>query len=659
VIANYFVQYLQKGLKMCGIAGIIDYAAHNPSFDAALLKRMSDIIAHRGPDDDGHWISPNRKAGFTFRRLAIIDLSRNGHQPMSTPDGRFTIVFNGEIYNHRALRTELEAKGYQYRSNSDTETILYGFAEWGEAVLQKMVGMWGLAIWDDQRQELFCARDRIGIKPLYYTLQGGRFVFASEIKAILQHPQISAAMNMDEVANYLAFSMTGANTMFEGIHKLAPGHFLRLRRDGAMSIEEYWNPLDVAQNLGSYALSEEETQHEIMRLLRQAVSDRMMSDVPFGAFLSGGIDSSTNVALMAELMTRPVDTFTVGFKDLEQYNELEYARRVAGIFKTNHHEIVIDHHDIPAVMERLIWHEDEPNGDPTCIPLHYVSELTRKSGTIVVQVGEGSDEQFAGYGWLHRDVKFYHSYWRAFSALPQFARTAAYRLAAPPMLVRRQFLALDYLRRGAENNELYWGGAVDFTPTHLQHYLSPQFKHLCGVPAQLPSSIHAEILGKKPDADYMQRIVYMELRHRLAELLLMRVDKVTMAHGLEARVPFLDHRLVEFSMTIPEKMKIPRYASEGGETKHLLKKAVEKLLPHDIIYRKKQGFVAPVGEWFKKPLRGFAEDALLHSSLAKTGLLNPDALKSLLNAHSSGMYAYGKSVYSLVNLALWHKRFIG
>ena len=644
---------------MCGIAGIVEYAPLKPSIDAALLKRMSDSIAHRGPDDEGQWLSLTRRAGFAFRRLAIIDLSQNGHQPMSTPDGRYTIVFNGEIYNHRALRAELQTKGYHYRSESDTETILYGFAEWGAGVLQKMVGMWGLAIWDEERQELFCARDRIGIKPLYYTLQGGRFLFASEIKAILQHPDISAQMNTEEVANYLAHSISGTSTLFQGIHKLPAGNFLRLNKSGDVRIEEYWNPLEQAQNLHSYTLSSEETQYEIMRLLRQSVKDRMMSDVPFGAYLSGGIDSSVNVALMAELMTRPVDTFTVGFKELEKYNELQQARRVADLFKTNHHEVLIDHTDAEQVLERLAWHEDEPNGDPVCIPLYFLSELTRKAGTIVVQVGEGSDEQFAGYSWLHRDVKFYHSYWQAFMRLPQFARTLAYRTARPPMLAARQYLALDYLRRGAENNELYWGGATDFTPTHLQQILSPAFKHLSGVPPKLPASLHADILRRKPDADYMQRIVWLELKHRLSELLLMRVDKVTMAHGLEARVPFLDHRLVEFSMTIPEHIKIPRYVSDGGEAKFLLKKAVERVLPRDVIYRKKQGFAAPVGEWFRKPLRTFAEDALLHSSLTKTGLFKPDALKNLLNAHSGGMYSYGKSVYALVNLALWHKRFIG
>lgn len=618
---------------------------------------MSDTIAHRGPDDDGQWMSPNRKAGFAFRRLAIIDLSANGHQPMTTPDGRFTIVFNGEIYNHRALRSELEAKGYQYRSQSDTETILYGFAEWGAEVLGKMVGMWGLAIWDDHKQELFCARDRIGIKPLYYTLQGGRFLFGSEIKSILQHEQISASINMAELPNYLTYSMTGATTLFEGIHKLAPGHYLRLTSNGDLHTEEYWNPMQA--NCENRA-SQSDIEQEIIRLLRQSVKDRMMSDVPFGVFLSGGIDSSLNVALMAELMNRPVDTFSVGFKELEKYNEMHYARRVAGIFKTNHHEVQIDHTDALDVMERLAWHEDEPNGDPTCIPLHFVSKLVRQSGTIVVQGGEGSDEQFAGYGWMHREMRFYRSWWKWYAAMPETVRSLSYAMAKPLFASQGQFLALDYLRRGSRRGvSLYRGGGVDVVATLQERLFTPTFRHLYERSDSLAGLIQSDLHDRKPDVDFLAQMAYFEFRHRLPELLLMRIDKVTMAHGLEARVPFLDHRLVEYTMMIPESVKVPRLAHEGGETKHLLKCAVKNLLPHDIIYRPKQGFVAPVNEWFRKPLKSYWESEVLSSRLVKDSIFDRKALESVMQRHASGKRNDGKSLYTLLNLALWHKQFIG
>lgn len=646
---------------MCGIAGIVEYSPSQPTISEALLKRMSDAIAHRGPDDDGQWMSPNRKAGLAFRRLAIIDLSANGHQPMTTPDGRFTIVFNGEVYNHRALRNELEAKGYQYRSQSDTETILYGFAEWGAEVLQKMVGMWGLAIWDDQKQELFCARDRIGIKPLYYTLQGGRFLFGSEIKAMLAHEQISASMNMAELPNYLTYSITGATTLFENIHKLAPGHCLRLSKNGDLRTEEYWNPMNAAlhQTPNATPQTSTEIEQEIMRLLRQAVKDRMMSDVPFGVFLSGGIDSSTNVALMAELMDRPVDTFSVGFKELEKYNEMQYARRIAEIFKTNHHEVQIDHTDALEVMENLVWHEDEPNGDPTCIPLHFVSKLVRASGTIVVQGGEGSDEQFAGYSWMHRELRFYRSWWRWYNALPKPLRSLGYAAVKPLFASQSQYLALDYLRRGTEGVSLYRGGGVDIVPTLQERLFTQQFRHLSRQSDRLAGLIQSDLQARMPDADFLTQMAYFEFSHRLPELLLMRIDKITMAHGLEARVPFLDHRLVEYSMTLPEKVKVPRLAHEGGETKHLLKRAVADILPHDIIYRPKQGFVAPVNEWFRGAMKSYWESEVLSSRLVKDGIFDRKALESLMQQHASGKRNDGKSLYALLNLALWHKRFIG
>jgi asparagine synthase (glutamine-hydrolysing) len=537
------------------------------------------------------------------------------------------------------------------------------------------VGMWGLAIWDDERQELFCARDRIGIKPLYYTLQGGRFVFGSEIKSILQHPHISPELNYAELANYLGLSMSGRDTLFAGIHKLRAGHSLTLRRDGSCELREYWNPLDAAAHSVKNSvnptpdISEAATTPAIMRLLRQSVSDRMMSDVPFGVFLSGGIDSSTNVALMAEMMTRPVDTFSVGFKELEQnretslgvkYNETHYARRVAELFKTNHHEVLIDHNDAHEVLERLAWHEDEPNGDPVCIPLNFVSKLARASGTIVVQVGEGSDEQFAGYQWMHRDLQFYHGAWKAFTAVPAFMRRVAYGFAKPMFAWQQQYLAQDYMRRGAYGEQFYRGGAVDLTPAHLQHLLSPAMAHLAAnqnnANAMLAESMHAEALARKPDADYLQRMAYLEFSHRLPELLLMRVDKITMAHGLEARVPFLDHRLVEWTMTLPERTKVPRYASAGGETKTLLKKAVESVLPQDIIYRKKQGFAAPVSEWFRGPLKSYWEAETLGSPLIRE-VFDADALRSLFAAHIAGKRDFGKSLYALLNLALWHKQY--
>ncbi|MGA2298578.1 MAG: asparagine synthase (glutamine-hydrolyzing), partial [FCB group bacterium] len=385
---------------MCGIAGIVDLNSL-PQINFPILKSMSDVIIHRGPDAEGQWISDDYRCGLAFRRLSIIDLSSAGNQPMATADGHFTIVFNGEVYNHISIRNELESRGYKYHSKTDTETILNGYKEFGADILQQLLGMWGLAIWDDEKKELFAARDRIGIKPFYYTYQNGRFIFGSEIKSILQHPSFSPELNLEELPNYLNYGMSGRESLFKNIKKLPPGHYLQLRKNGDLKIERYWSPLK--EDMPYTELSESEIHSEVLKMLKQSIKDRMMSDVPFGVFLSGGIDSSLNVALMAELMNRPVDTFTVGFKELEKYNELEYARKIANIYKTNHHEILIDHDDVFPILENMIWHEDEPNADPVCMPLYFLSKLTRDSGTIVIQVGEGSDEQFCGYKWMLRE----------------------------------------------------------------------------------------------------------------------------------------------------------------------------------------------------------------------------------------------------------------
>ncbi|MFI5264738.1 MAG: asparagine synthase (glutamine-hydrolyzing), partial [Candidatus Kapaibacterium sp.] len=362
---------------MCGIAGVYDYGfSQSPQVSSDLLTRMSDHMIHRGPDDAGYHISQNGQCGLTFRRLAIVDLSPAGHQPMSTPDGRLTIVFNGEIYNHLEIRQELEAKGYQYKSRSDTETILYAYKEWGEQCFKKFLGMFAISIWDEEKKEVFIIRDRIGIKPLYYANPDGRFLWASEIKVILEHPAIKTQFNANALPHYLSLLMPPApETMFKDIYKLEAGHSLRISSKGEITKKRWWSLLDAGAITSS--LTEFEAVDDLRFLLRRSIKDRMMSDVPFGVFLSGGIDSSLNVALMSELMDRPVQTFTVGFTELEKYNELGYARQIADKFKTDHHEILIDAKTAQDKLSDLAWHEDEPNGDPVCIPLYFVSKLAR------------------------------------------------------------------------------------------------------------------------------------------------------------------------------------------------------------------------------------------------------------------------------------------
>jgi asparagine synthase (glutamine-hydrolysing) len=633
---------------MCGIAGIVDFQNGLNTISKELLTKMSDIITHRGPDSDGQWVSKDNTCGLSFRRLAIIDLTENGSQPMHSPDGRHHIVFNGEIYTHQKTREELLAKGYQYHSETDTETILYGYREFGSDVLDKFVGMWAIAIWDEEKQELFASRDRIGVKPFYYYYKDGIFIFGSEIKSILQHPKVSRELNIDEIPNYLNYGMSSKyETLFKNIKKLPSGHKLILNKNG-LKIERYWSPFNsspLEQNL-----SDTDIQSEVMRLLRQSVKDRMMSDVPFGVFLSGGIDSSVNVALMAELMNRPVDTFTVGFKELEEFNELEHARKIAKQFATNHNEVLIDHNDAFDILHKLPWYTDEPNADPVCIPLYFLSKLTRDSGTIVVQVGEGSDEQFVGYRWMLQYYHFYKEYWAKYKSVPNALKLPIYHILKPLFKFVNQNLALDYIRRATYNDEFNWSGVSIFSPSHQEQLLGAKYRALNMIPAQYGNRLHQEADSLYPNADYLQKILFVELQQRLAEILLMRVDKIGMAHSIEARVPFLDHRLVEFSMSLPESRKV----WDKSSTKMILKKAVEHLLPNDIIYRKKQGFAAPIDNWMRNYWYEFTKDKFLNSNFAKLNILDKSYIMNMLERHQSGAINQGDKLYLLLNLHLWY-----
>lgn len=636
---------------MCGITGIINYGSQNQEISESILKKMTNIIRHRGPDDEGIWISQDRVCGLGFRRLSIIDLSSAGHQPMTTADGRFTIVFNGEIYNHLNLRQELESKGYKYKSRTDTESILYGFSEYGYNIINKLYGMFSFAIWDSQKKELFCARDRVGKKPFYYTFSNGNFIFGSEIKSILEHPSYSKEINQSELINYLNYGMSSnRSSLFKGIQKIPAGYFIVLKSDGSFKLERYWSPLN---NFNGYtSLSPSEINEETLKILKIAIKDRMMSDVPFGVFLSGGIDSSLNVALMSELMDRPVDTFTVGFKELEKYNELKYARLISNKFNTNHHEILIDDKDSLSILQELTWHEDEPNGDPVCIPLWFLSKLTRNSGTIVVQVGEGSDEQFVGYPWMLREYLFEKSYWKFFTKLPFTLKKSIY-YSLKPFLKDKNNQILEYFRRAAFGNQLYWGGASIFSPTELESLLNKEFHHLIEIPINFADSMHQQALEIYPESDYLQRILFVELTERLPEILLMRVDKIGMAHSIEARVPFLDHRLIEFTMSIKPEIKAP----DKKNTKYILKNAVKGIIPDEIIYRKKQGFWAPVTEWLRNQWYDYSVSIINNSDLLNNEIFNKEYINFLIKQHKNEEQNNGTRIFMLIELALWYDRF--
>src|SRR5215813_13102193 len=638
---------------MCGICGIWEYGAARSVVEPDLLTWMSDVMTHRGPDDSGAVVFDEARGGFGFRRLSIIDLSEAGHQPMRGCSDRVWLVFNGEVYNHAALREELEPHGHVYASRPDSETILHLYEELRLDFIHDIEGDYAIAIWDAERERLVLARDRAGVKPLYFCHHNGRFIFASEIKAILQHPQVTPEINEEALYHYLTFVTTPApQTLFRGIQKIPAGHMLVIDRTGSVQITKYWDalPPPVAE------LPEEEHQENILRLLRDSIRKRMMADVPFGVFLSGGVDSSANVALMSELMTQPVRTFTVGFDDCAELNELDSARAISQRFGTAHHEVMIGRAEMQKFLPDLVFHQDEPIADPVCIPLYYVSRLARQTGTIVVQVGEGSDEIFAGYDWFRTYLQIEDRFWRHAERTPVGARRAAAAVAQPLVQkVLKKRLASELVRRLGANESLFWGGAIVFDETMKARVLSPEMRarynglSTYDIVRQYENVFDSE----RPVLDAAARMTYLELKLRLPELLLMRVDKITMATSVEARVPFLDHHLVEYALGLPRSLKV-----EGDSGKHILKRALEEILPRDLLYERKRGFGAPVREWFRNGLGGWFDDHLMHSTMRRRDLLDYEFVGRMLAEHRSKTKDWGFHLWALLNLSLWYERWI-
>lgn len=618
---------------MCGING--EFIFHGP--DRVLpgtLDAMRDAMCHRGPDDAGSWLSVDERVGLGHRRLSIVDLTDAGHQPMSNEDGTVWIVFNGEIYNHRVLRVPLEQRGHRYHSQSDTETILHLYEEHGEGCLKLLDGMFALAIWDLNRKRLLLARDPLGKKPLYFWRDNDRIVFASEIKALLKHPAVPKRVDLAGLYHYLTLSATPPPlTMFAGVRKLRAAEAVVIERDGATRSFSYWNPF-AGPAIPSDA-NEHELSERLLSLLSASIEKRMMSDVPFGVFLSGGVDSSTNVALMGRLMTRPVDTFSVALAEDADSDEFTYARQIARQFGCNHHETTVTPAMFLEFAEQMPYFQDEPLADPVCVPLYYVSKLARDNGVIVVQVGEGSDEIFAGYSG-YRDVlrrQCWAQRWR--QCVPAFAKNLAVQLAP-----QRQ---ADFLRRLRAGEEIFWGAAVAFYETEKRQMLAepPPLSTWSQI-----APLYERARAEGGDIDFLQQMIYVELKQRLAELLLMRVDKMAMAASVEARVPFLDDHLVEFAMRLPSAFKI-----RDGTGKWLLKKTVSAFLPADIVWRPKRGFCGSASNMLRGPIMNqLVADVRASRFLAE--LLRPDALATLTNNPSTHSF----KLWNLWNLALWHRR---
>jgi asparagine synthase (glutamine-hydrolysing) len=626
---------------MCGIAGYIDLwdagEAREVEERSAVLDRMCRIIRHRGPDDQGVMLKPGIALG--MRRLSIIDLA-GGHQPISGEDDSVTIVFNGEIYNFLELKPQLEALGHTFSTHSDTEAIVHAYEEFGPDCLQHLRGMFAFAIWDERARRLFIARDRAGKKPLYYTTTPkGTFVFGSELKGLLEHPDVVKELDPEALDAYLTLGyVPDPLSIFRGIHKLPPAHFLTFS-DGVVSVKQYWD----FELSNDQSMSETDCLEELRKLLDESVRLRLISDVPLGAFLSGGIDSSTVVAMMARHMGQPVKTFSIGFHE-DSYNELKYARLTAKKFATDHHEFLVTP-DICSIVDELVWHFDEPFADSSAIPTYMVSKLAREHVTVILS-GDGGDELFAGYTRYVVDRKR-----EGFGLLPRPLREHVMRPLSqhlPHATWGRNYLhnvSLDPISR-------YLDSVSVFTSLNRKSLYTPEFSNKLGH-ANYVSSLFQDLVGKVASNEPLDRLLYLDSKTYLPGDILTKVDRMSMAVSLEARAPLLDHKLIEFVTKIPASLKLA-----GLETKYLLKKAVKDLVPSEILNRPKQGFGVPIQEWINQQLRSRLRETLTEPRTRQRGYVDPRYVDVLLDEHERGRRDHSTGLWALFMLELWHRQFL-
>lgn len=626
---------------MCGIAGFIEKNASRTGLTAdektEVVNRMCGVIKHRGPDDQGILVRGCLALG--MRRLSIIDLE-SGHQPLSGCDDRVTVVFNGEIYNYRELQKKLEALGHLFHTNSDTETIVHAYEEYGAKCVDHLRGMFAFALWDESAQKLFIARDRAGKKPLYYSLTSkSTLVFASELKSLLEHPEIERETNIDALDAYLSFGyVPDPLSIFRGIEKLPPGHHLSFV-NGHVVVEQYWDfnyaPTEIRK--------EADYIDELRALLEEAVRMRLVSDVPLGAFLSGGIDSSAIVGFMSRASSHPVKTFSIGFEE-DSYNELKFARVAAKHFGADHHEFIVTP-DICDVVDELVWHFDEPFADPSAIPTYMVSKLARQYVTVVLS-GDGGDELFGGYTRYQIDRKR-----SKLSRLPRVVRERVMRPVSASL--PHGAWGRNYLRNvSLDPLERYIDSISIFTELNkLSLYTNELKRKVAHEP--IGASMFRGYAATVATGDALDSLLYLDSKTYLPGDILTKVDRMSMATSLEARVPFLDHKLIEFVTRIPASLKM-----KGLETKYIFKRAMRGIVPDEILERPKQGFGMPLQEWINSQLRGRIHETLTEQRTRERGLFEPAYVDVLLDEHERGRRDHAPALWSLLMLELWHRTFV-
>jgi asparagine synthase (glutamine-hydrolysing) len=630
---------------MCGINGIYNFSNSNIPNVSSLVDKMNNSISHRGPDDNGIWKNDGAGIYFGHRRLSIIDLTSAGHQPMISDNGN-VIVFNGEIYNYKEIKKSISDT--KFKSNSDTEVLLYLYEKHGSDCLKFLNGMFAFAIWDNSKSELFIAKDRVGKKPLYYSLQNGNFTFSSEIKALLKLPWIKPELDEKAFYHFLTFNMLPPPlTMFKNINKVGPGHFILINKNGIVQNKQYW---EVGyENFTSE--SSNELEEKIFEELKKSVSYRMVADVPVGAFLSGGVDSSAVVALMSKMSSQPVKTYSIGFENQPDYDELIYAQNVSKLFDTEHYEKIVSPDDMKNFLPKIVDIFDEPLADSTCIPIYFISQLAKEKNTIVVLTGDGSDELFAGY----RSYKKYLNYYPLFHFYSNVPSAIKKLISKCYNVFDEISPAGEMFHRAAHGQEFFWGGARSFKELIKKDFLKQKF-----LERSEKYNSHDVILEYKKmfnnipnhgkdDIDWM---CYLGFKFTDTNRYLYRSDRIGMANSIELRSPFMDYEFVNFALSIPAKFKM-----RGGEPKYILKKALEKILPHEVLYRKKMGFCVPLREWGNEIMIDYVETNL-KTFCSNTNLFSDNGLKNLLNSIKKGNQNGINDLFTVYFLMAWFKRWM-